>query len=80
MSDVQYKLLTMLLYGEEYSQVNGKIKKIDTKFFHIYVDTLKRRIIVPKYIVKNDLSLILDETQVIQLPNWFLRKNKIIGF
>ncbi|WP_371801994.1 hypothetical protein [Candidatus Lokiarchaeum ossiferum] len=70
----------MLLYGEEYSQVNGKIKKIDTKFFHIYVDTLKRRIIVPKYIVKNDLSLILDETQVIQLPNWFLRKNKIIGF
>lgn len=69
----------MILYGDEYSQINGKIVENDKQFLHIYVDTLNRALIIPKYLIKNNLSLISEETQVIQLPKWFLRKNKMIN-
>ena len=68
----------MLLYGEEYSVVQGKIVENYSNFLHIYFDFLNRAIIVPKYLIKNDLSIKIHENQAVLLPKWFLRKNKII--
>ena len=68
----------MLLYGEEYSVVQGKIVENHSHFLHIYFDFLNRAMIVPKYLIKNGTTVKIQETQAIQLPKWFLRKNKII--
>lgn len=69
----------MQFYGDQLIQIKGKICAIDGEFFKIHFIGSNKDIFVPKYLIKHQIKPKFDEIQVIRIPSWFLKKNRIIS-
>lgn len=69
----------MQFYGDKICEIKGSVSKYDDDdFLLIHFSESNRSAYVPKYLIKHRIKTQSSDIQVFYLPEWFLKRNRVI--
>jgi hypothetical protein len=70
----------MRVYGDEYTEVKAIVDRYSTFALRIELTTTNKKVFVPRFLIKEPLQEGSSKPQSLKLPNWFLKKTRILPF
>lgn len=70
----------MQLYGDKIVKIKGLVHEYDENFLFVHFTEYNKNAYVPKYLIKHRVKINSREVQFFYLPEWFLKRNRVIPF